>query len=168
MTQPSRFRFLQASLEILSNIPVGRIGNDGVARTTAWLMLEYLRNPDIAHVLYLQGMMEKLGRGGMLISRAFAEQGLPPPEWQSDAHGVTLTLRTPEVLRLIHVLQDDSSRKELQQALTLKDDEHFRKRYLRPALAAGVVEMTLPTKPTSSKQRYRLTPLGRNLHDRQS
>jgi hypothetical protein len=29
MTQPSRYRFSRASPEILSNIPVGRIGNDG-------------------------------------------------------------------------------------------------------------------------------------------
>lgn len=52
------------------------------------------------------------------------------------------------------------SRLELQQALGLKDDEHFRKAYLLPALAAGLAEMTLPDKPRSSRQKYRLTPLG--------
>ncbi|WP_438868714.1 Fic family protein [Pseudomonas sp. L1(2025)] len=143
--------------------------------------ISILRNPDIAHVLYLQGLMEKLGRGGLLISHAFAEQGLPPPEWQSDAQGVTLTLRTPEVtpevapevtpevtpevIRLLDALVGDLSRKELQQVLELKDAEHFRKSYLRPALAAGVVEMTQPDKPSSSKQRYRLTIMGRGLQN---
>ena len=43
----------------------------------------------------------------------------------------------------------------------MKDDEHFRKAYLLPALASGLVEMTLPDKPRSSKQRYRLTAIGR-------
>ena len=57
----------------------------------------------------------------------------------------------------------DSSRKELQQALSLKDDEHFRKNYLQPALAAAVIEMTLPDKPRSSRQRYKLTLLGERL-----
>ncbi|WP_241665020.1 Fic family protein [Pseudomonas sp. CFBP13506] len=132
--------------------------------------ISILRNPDIAHMLYLQGLMEKLGRGGMLISHAFAEQGFPPPEWQSDAQGVTLTLRTPEatpeVIRLLNALDGDLSRKELQLVLELKDDEHLRKSYLRPALAAGVVEMTQPDKPSSSKQRYRLTGIGLGLQKR--
>ena len=52
-------------------------------------------------------------------------------------------------------------RRELQEAMSLKDDEHFRKAYLLPALAGGVIEMSHPDKPTSSKQRYRLTPLGK-------
>jgi ATP-dependent DNA helicase RecG len=33
--------------------------------------------------------------------------------------------------------------------------------YLLPALAEGLVEMTRPDKPRSSKQRYRLTEKGR-------
>ncbi len=45
--------------------------------------------------------------------------------------------------------------------MELKDDEHFRKAYLLPALAVGLIEMTIPEKPKSSKQRYRLTPLGK-------
>ncbi|WP_395610673.1 Fic family protein [Pseudomonas sp. B22129] len=156
------------------SLPEG-VTPDGLANG----QISVLRNPDIAHVLYLQGLMEKLGRGGMLISQAFAEQGFPPPEWRSDVSGVTLTLRTPEVtpevapevtpevtpevIKLVQVLEGDVSRRELQQILELKDDEHFRKGYLRPALAAGVVEMTLPDKPNSSKQRYRLTDIGLSL-----
>jgi predicted transcriptional regulator len=45
----------------------------------------------------------------------------------------------------------------------LKDDEHFRKAYLLPAMKADLIEMTLPDKPTSSKQKYRLTRKGRSL-----
>jgi hypothetical protein len=37
---------------------------------------------------------------------------------------------------------------------------HFRNPCLKPALALQVIEMTLPDKPRSSNQRYRLTPLG--------
>ena len=46
-------------------------------------------------------------------------------------------------------------------SLGLKDDEHFRKAYLLPALEAGLIEMTIPDKPRSSKQKYRLTDKGR-------
>ena len=52
------------------------------------------------------------------------------------------------------------TRQHLQELLDLKDDEHFRKSYLLPALQAGLIEMTIPDKPRSSKQRYRLTPAG--------
>jgi ATP-dependent DNA helicase RecG len=37
--------------------------------------------------------------------------------------------------------------------------------YLKPALEMRVVEMTLPDKPRSSNQRYRLTALGQHWLD---
>lgn len=49
---------------------------------------------------------------------------------------------------------------ELRQKLDLRDMKHFRKTYLQPALDAGLIEMTLPDKPHSRRQRYRLTPTG--------
>jgi ATP-dependent DNA helicase RecG len=51
-------------------------------------------------------------------------------------------------------------RKDIQKALGLKHEDHFRDTYLLPALAAGMLEMTQPDKPKSSKQRYRTTALG--------
>lgn len=39
----------------------------------------------------------------------------------------------------------------------------FREQVLAPLLALGMVEMTIPDKPNSSKQRYRLTAVGRAL-----
>ena len=41
----------------------------------------------------------------------------------------------------------------------------FREQVLKPLLDAGLVEMTVPGKPTSSKQRYRLTERGRTWLD---
>ena len=67
---------------------------------------------------------------------------------------------TPEV-RLATVIVGEMTRQTLRQVLGLKDDEHFRKTYLLPALVAGLIEMTIPDKPRSSKQRYRLTEKGR-------
>ena len=67
---------------------------------------------------------------------------------------------TPEV-RLLSVLTSEATRKQLKEALGLKDDEHFRKTYLLPALEAGSIEMTIPDKPRSSKQKYRLPDKGR-------
>jgi hypothetical protein len=47
-----------------------------------------------------------------------------------------------------------------QSALGLKGQANFKDRYTQPALAAGLIEMTVPDKPRSSKQRYRITPPG--------
>ena len=52
------------------------------------------------------------------------------------------------------------TRQQLREALGLRHDEHFRKVYLQPALEAGLVEMTIPDKPRSSKQKYCLTAAG--------
>ena len=52
------------------------------------------------------------------------------------------------------------TRQRLQEALGLKHENHCRKAYLIPALRAGLIEMTIPDKPRSSKQRYRLTSAG--------
>jgi hypothetical protein len=42
----------------------------------------------------------------------------------------------------------------------LKDREHFRLSLLEPLLDAGLLEMTIPDKPRSSKQQYRTTEAG--------
>jgi ATP-dependent DNA helicase RecG len=39
----------------------------------------------------------------------------------------------------------------------------FRDQVIKPMLADGLLEMTIPDKPTSSKQRYRITEKGRNM-----
>ncbi|MEF8700839.1 MAG: transcriptional regulator [Candidatus Accumulibacter sp. UW20] len=39
----------------------------------------------------------------------------------------------------------------------------FRNQLLTPLLAQGLMEMTIPDKPNSSKQRYRLTPSGEQI-----
>jgi cell filamentation protein, protein adenylyltransferase len=82
----------------------------------------------------------------------------------------TVTSSTPEVarevtpeVRLLSALAGEMTRQQLKEALGLKDDEHFRKSYLLPALEAGLIEMTIPDKPRSSKQKYRLTDKGRQV-----
>jgi hypothetical protein len=51
----------------------------------------------------------------------------------------------------------------LRERLGLKDRLHLREHYVAPAMAAGLIEMTLPEKPNSHLQRYRLTGKGRAM-----
>jgi ATP-dependent DNA helicase RecG len=43
------------------------------------------------------------------------------------------------------------------------DRTKFRDHVVRPLLDAGLLEMTIPDKPRSSRQRYRTTPVGTRL-----
>ena len=63
--------------------------------------------------------------------------------------------------RIISVMTGELTRKDIRERLGLKNDEHFRKTYLVPAIEAGLIEMTIPEKPKSTKQRYRLIDKGR-------
>jgi ATP-dependent DNA helicase RecG len=67
---------------------------------------------------------------------------------------------TGEVGRLLRVLNTPMTRIEIQAALALKGQANFRDRYLTPALANGLVERTIPDKPKSRLQKYRLTDKG--------
>lgn len=57
----------------------------------------------------------------------------------------------------------EMSRSEIQKKLGLHDRFHFRETYLRPALDAQFIEMTIPDKPNSRYQKYRLTEKGKQM-----
>lgn len=60
---------------------------------------------------------------------------------------------------LKHV-RGEMTRSQLQKALGLEGRANFLRLYLFPALKAGLVEMTIPDKPNSRLQKYRLTQQG--------
>ena len=72
----------------------------------------------------------------------------------------------PEVKRMLELLNSSRnamSRREIQQKLGLSDEKHFREFYLQPSIAGGLIEMTVPERPTSRLQKYRLTRKGSQL-----
>ena len=144
------------------------------------------RNPLIADLLHRIDFIEKAGTGIRRIRNETRAQGCPEPEFEANGF-VTVTFRpnpavraeaeeypavrvTTEVtgevtgeVRLLQVIAGEMTRQHLQEALGLKHEDHFRKAYLSPALQAGLIEMTIPDKPRSRNQRYRLTPAGREF-----
>ena len=70
---------------------------------------------------------------------------------------------TPQVRRLVSVLDGEMSRRDILRALGLRDRKWLRERYLLPALQCGYVEMTRADAPNARNQRYRLTARGRQV-----
>jgi len=67
---------------------------------------------------------------------------------------------SPQVSAVLETARQESAREALQQAAGKRDRKHFRLTVLNPLVAAGMLELTIPDKPRSSKQRYRLTQAG--------
>lgn len=64
---------------------------------------------------------------------------------------------SPQVEKLLNAIIADKtySIHELMENLNLKNRASFYKNYLQPAIQKNLIEMTLPSKPTSKNQRYR-------------
>lgn len=75
------------------------------------------------------------------------------------------TATTIQVRELVRVLDRARSRVEILESLGLRNRSNLVANYLRPALDTGLIEMTIPEKPTSGKQKYRLTVWGQELRE---
>jgi ATP-dependent DNA helicase RecG len=99
------------------------------------------RNPDIAHVCFLHGLIEKVGRGTQRIVMDCQEAKLPAPKWHTTAFETTLTLFSPngESSRSTEELNDRQQRilSLLQQRGQLTSTE------VATAIGAGVTERTI-------------------------
>jgi ATP-dependent DNA helicase RecG len=143
-------------------------------------------NPDVASVFFRAGMIESWGRGIERILEACRQAHTPTPELRYEHTGLWVEFRflpehrvsaapitgevagevAGEVERLVLIIEGRMSRVQLQRALDLRHEDHFRGSYLTPALQGGFVEMTIPGKPRSSRQQYRLTAMGQALRVR--
>ena len=146
------------------------------------------RNPLIADLLHRIALIEKAGTGIRRMIEDAKKHKCPEPKFKVDGFFTTtfwpnveiarkitqqvtpqVTLQaTPQVIAVLESARTARTRGELQKAVGLKDREHFRKAYLEPLLSAGLLEMMIPDKPRSSKQRYRTTDLGRKMMARWS
>ena len=72
--------------------------------------------------------------------------------------------QSDQVIRLLRVLKkSQKSASDIMAELGLAHKPTFRKNYLHPALAAGLIEMLHPDTPRSRNQKYRLTARGKQL-----
>jgi len=63
---------------------------------------------------------------------------------------------TEQVKRIMKIIEGkELTGRELMEQLNLKHRPTFRDNYLIPAIKLGLIEMTIPDKPNSNKQKYR-------------
>lgn len=85
---------------------------------------------------------------------------------QNDQLDATAGTRSAPSRRQVEILQQCGQERTLADLMAYSgrtDRTKFRNQVIRPLLLSGLLEMTIPDKPTSSKQRYRLTEKGRAL-----
>lgn len=150
------------------------------------------RNRRIGEFLKELDLTEGRSTGIPKILRAMRSNGSPPPEFESDEDRSYFLIRlpvherarhwpgqvtpqatpqatpqvTPQVAKLLLAVEGELLREEVQERLGISDRKYFRMDFLAPAVDAGLVELTIPDKPRSPKQRYRLTAAGRALRDK--
>ena len=148
------------------------------------------KNPTICRFMLQLGRYEQAGSGVFNVTKYlphYSHGAKPLFEEQSDIFITTIPLGeadgnlqntgqvagqvtpqvTPQVTRVLELALSERPLSELQAAAELKDRVHFLKTYLEPFLLAGWLERTIPDKPRSSKQKYRLTAKGRAVLDSQ-
>jgi len=85
----------------------------------------------------------------------------PPVENVSDLTPQDTPPVTPYVKQLLDYLRKGSSSlTEIITALELSDRKNLMSSRINPALEAGFIERTIPDKPRSKNQKYRLTDTG--------
>ncbi len=149
------------------------------------LTLEQLRdthpsvpnNRLLARSLYLAQYIEEMGTGTLDMIRRCKDAGLSEPEF-TDSGGFKITIwrakPTEQIKvqpvslhgdlksRVLNLLTDGPrSRSELSQQLGHKEISGQLNKVVRELLTDKMIEYTLPEKPTSPRQQYRLTDNGR-------
>ena len=137
-------------------------------------------NPLIAEPLFLTKYIEKAGTGTVDIFDNCRKAGLRLPVFRLENGFFILTVWRKRLIekkaihstgqvagqvseeagRLLKNIQGEMTRQELQKKLELKGRANFEERYLRPAIENGLIEYTIPDKPNSRLQKYRLTKKG--------
>ena len=119
-----------------------------------WLPIETLIKERQEKYYEVLGMCDKAADSGLFIE-FILEAILDTLMEIENTEQVTVQV-TEQVKKLLDVIGNESlSTKELMELVGIKHRPTFRNNYLLPAIDQGFIEMTIPDKPNSSKQKYR-------------
>lgn len=73
------------------------------------------------------------------------------------------TNSTKQVWSILKLAAEPSEMRQLQETVGETNKRRFALKYIKPLISIGWLEMTIPDKPTSKLQRYRLTTQGKHI-----
>ncbi len=146
------------------------------------------RNRRIGEFLKELDLTEGRCTGIPIIREAMANNGSPPPRFSTDEGRTYFLAELPvhpelkgiqaqvgtksgpsrDQVQLLRNCLKEKSLVDLMAVVGRVNRTKFRNQVLNPLLAGGLIEMTIPNKPKSPLQKYRLTPAGRALLDTRS
>lgn len=142
------------------------------------------RNPVIAKVFRLLGWADRSGSGIEKITKGWTSMGYDKPVFQDDktvnmfevifpltkkGKGTdqvphkyrTSTAQVPHKSNVLQFCVDPHSFREIMDHLGLKHRVYVLTEYIRPLVEEGLLALTIPDKPKSSRQKYVTTEKGR-------
>jgi predicted HTH transcriptional regulator len=142
------------------------------------------RNPLIAGAFHRTGAIEVWGRGTNRVVEACRAYGIAEPTFTESSGAVTVTFKAEVVagsrdlvpgghqvgtrsalsayqVQVLELADVPRALAELMVPSGRTDRTKFRDQVVAPLLEAGLLEMTIPDKPQSSKQQYHTTDAGR-------
>jgi predicted HTH transcriptional regulator len=133
-------------------------------------------------MMHRMNLVEKVGSGLLRIRQMCEAYPCPPPRIEADADWYRIILSRSEAEKPIaaeqvgtksglsrdqvEILRNCVTEKAVSELMNLigrSNRTKFRDQVLRPLLDAGFIEMTIPDKPQSSKQKYRLMDKGKRF-----
>lgn len=152
---PHKFEFFDDRIEITSfgSLP------QGMTEKEFFEGYSVPRNKELIRVFRDLELVEHLGSGVPRILKSYGKECFKFTENFPRMTFSTSEQVAEQVKELVNVFDKEMDRQEIQDKLRLAHREHFRAKYLKPALEQGFVEMTIPDRPNSSLQKYRLTML---------
>jgi ATP-dependent DNA helicase RecG len=140
------------------------------------------RNPLLFGLMHRMNLVEKVGSGLLRIRQMCEAYPCPAPHIEADNDWYRIIFSRAEAdnlaateqvgtksapsrhqVEILHKCLKEQAIPELMKLSKRTDRTKFRNQVLKPLLDAEFIEMTIPDKPTSSKQKYRLTEKGRQI-----
>lgn len=175
---PPKFEIFPDRIEITS---AGRLP-ESLSREEFFSGISIPRNKELMRIYRDVELVESLGSGIPRILRAYGEDfftftdnfiritfpvsSLAGTKSAPSRHQVGTKSALSEIdgiEKLIDFCGSVRSISEMLSFMNLKDRTKFRKKYINPLLEAGILEMTIPNKPNSQFQKYRLTAIGTEM-----
>jgi predicted HTH transcriptional regulator len=175
---PPKFEFFADRIEITSfgSLPQGMTEDEffeGFSIPRNKELMRIFRDLDLVEYLGsgIPRILTSYGRECFRFTENFLRMTFPATEQVTAQDTAQVTAQdamqvTPQVKELVKIFDSEMDRTEMQDKLGLSHRENFRLNYLKPALEQGFIEMTIPDKPKSGLQKYRLTISGRQLKEK--